>query len=368
MGASQPRCSSVFIRVFTVISALGASHSIDNDARADDTIIDVADRAAISFADDEDYTVTLVDENDRWGFDGGDRWYTRGGVIHVLLPAGKTPWLDDVPLMMSSAEGRTAPRLSLSFGQEIFTPENLGATAPIADDRPYGAFLYLGAEAIRYTPHVVDGGWSTLIEDRRGLQIGILGGSASLGEFAQSTTHTLYDSTSPEGWDNGLDNEPALNLTASRAYRFFDTLGPVETEVKPYGAVSLGTVYTHAAAGLEMRIGDDLADDLSQNHRLTAVPGSSYSRPSDGFAWSLFGGLHGRAVGYNAFLDGNLLADGPDPAIDIDKQPFVLDAQLGFALMTGRVRFSYAYTWRSKEFEEQPEAQSFGTFTLGARF
>lgn len=325
---------------------------------------------AYGIASDPLYTLTI--DNDLLG-DRDDRWYTNGVGLRVLFTPDATPSLET-----ESADwlfGRAPRRLEVTFGQQIFSPQDLSQEGPIADDRPYGAYLYLEADIATMKPNRGFFGAEALVQDRVGLQLGVIGREWSLGEWAQGRTNSLNWGESyavgpnPRGWDNGLDDEPAVNLVASRTYHVYRDLGWMDAELRPHGLVALGTVYTHAEIGFELRIGDDLHYDLSRTHlRSAGVSGGGFYRPPDRHAWALFAGAQGRAVGRNAFLDGNFFTDGPSDDIDIETSPFVADLHAGFSLAGRDWRGSYTYVFRSEEFSEQNEPQGFGTISLGVTF
>ena len=60
------------------------------------------------------------------------------------------------------------------------------------------------------------------------------------------------------------------------------------------------------------------------------------------------------------FLDGNTFHDSHS----VDKKNFVADLMGGIGIVFGRVKVSYAYVFRTKQFETQSDAQLFGAFTL----
>ena len=71
-------------------------------------------------------------------------------------------------------------------------------------------------------------------------------------------------------------------------------------------------------------------------------------------------GVDGRAVLRDIFLDGNTFQDSHS----IDKELLVADVVAGLALSYHRLRLSYAYVYRTREFEHQKDPQIFGTFTF----
>ena len=323
-----------------------------------------------AFAEDRDGVLSLINENDRIG-DGQDRWRTSGVAATYLFPSDATPWLSNGSA--DSLFGKAPRRFELSIGQIVATPEALSSEAPVVNDRPYGAFLYVGAGA---TSLNADGGllgFRALTEDHIGVQLGVVGGDAALGEFAQDLAHDVLDGADANGWGNGLENEPGVNLTARRVYHVYRDLGlgDLQVEWRPSLEATLGTVSTYAAVGTELRFGDDLAFDLTRTDNRAGVSGGGFfGGPSDwdGLSWALFIGAQGRAIGHDVFLDGNVFADGPDDAIDIDKNNFTLDLNAGVSVAVENFRLGYVYTWRSEEFAEQDEAQAWGRATISAKF
>lgn len=361
MGAFGFRGAAAAMAVGVAVAALSVA---TGRATADEADLR-DDGAAQAFLDDPRYVITGVIENDRLG-DGNDRFYTSGLSLQALLPADHTPFLQGDTAGLIFGDG--ARRLELSVNQILFTPEQLGPSEPVVDERPYGGFFYLGADVTTLRPNRSLYGFEALIEDRAELQIGAVGGDASLGEGLQDAWHDVFGGASPDGYDNGLENEPGVNLILGRAYRVYGDLGPLETEIRPSGELSLGTVLTQASLGLEARFGEDLEYDLSRLDHRTGVGHGGYFGPQDGLAWSVAVGAQARAVPHNVFLDGNVFANGPADEIDIDTERFIFDAHLGAAIATGRVRVSYALVYRSKEYAEQEEPQLFGTLGLGVKF
>ncbi len=77
----------------------------------------------------------------------------------------------------------------------------------------------------------------------------------------------------------------------------------------------------------------------------------------------MFAGLEGRYVLRNIFLDGNTFTDSHS----VDKRPFVIDMQVGGAVLFGRTRLTYTHVIMSPEFNEQREWDHFGALTLSWR-
>jgi len=70
--------------------------------------------------------------------------------------------------------------------------------------------------------------------------------------------------------------------------------------------------------------------------------------------------LDSRLVLRDIFLDGNSFKDSHS----VDKKYFVADLMVGIAVYYQEFKFSYGYTFRTKEFEEQQDPYGFGSFTI----
>lgn len=262
------------------------------------------------------------------------------GLAHALLRAG-----DDAET-----------RFGVAVGQSIFTPENLAATAPLPNERPYAGWLY--TELTVYA-HRRSGALDVLTAD-----VGVVGPSA-LGRQAQNTIHAVIDAGRAQGWDNQLRDEPGLIVSFDRFWRASTSGAGFGVDVTPSLGVSAGNVLTQARAGVRFRIGDDLGAEYGAARVRPGLPGVGIQeRPSDGFGWSIFAGVDGRAVARNIFLDGNTFRD----SLSVDKKTLVGDAEFGATVELGGFQVAASYVLRSREYETQGESHEFGTLALSARF
>lgn len=309
-------------------------------------------------ADVLDYceSFSILIENDV--FTGTDRHYTNGFRASCLSAEGKMPvygeWLGrNLPMLAKNG----AKRIGFAIGQNMYTPEDISLAGPQATERPWAGWLYGEVSIVSETRERLDSA---------ALSLGVVG-PWSGAEFTQKRWHELIRAQEPRGWDNQLDNEPAVNLTLDRQWRYLalpNLLG-LNADVTPHFGGALGNVFTHAAIGATFRFGEDLIDDFGGPPRIRpSLPGAAHFKPHDGFAWYVFTGFEGRAVARNIFLDGNTFAGGPR----VDKRPLVGDAQVGAALIFPRFRITYTLVFRTKEYESQDEGDIFGAVSLTARF
>ncbi|WP_424140725.1 lipid A deacylase LpxR family protein [Roseomonas chloroacetimidivorans] len=299
-------------------------------------------------------TLSLTIENDFFG--GSDRYYTNGFLLAWRSPSVGLPEpLSALDRTLDRLLGPGQVRWGLSFGQNIYTPQDTDRRNPDPRDRPYAGYLY-GAATIAHST----GRAQTLAE----LQLGVVGPSA-LGEFVQNNYHDLINVRRAEGWDYQLKDEPVATLLLEQRWRLpLGRLGGFETEAIPAVTGAAGNVNTYASVGGLLRIGDGLDADWGPVRIRPALAGSGSFQPRQEFGWYAFVGLEARGVARDIFLDGNTWRDSRS----VDKRPFVGDAQAGIAVLWRGVRFAYTQVVRSEEFYGQHGLQTFGSISASFRF
>ena len=318
-------------------------------------------------------TVRVYFENDL--FYNEDREYTNAVQVRVIspdlrtvaengfLPESLSRLLDTVPFPGS----RSAVMYSVSagFGQHIYTPRDTQTRDLQTDDRPYAGYLY-GMLAL----HAKRASRLDTLE----LAVGIIGPS-SLAEQAQNEMHRFRSIDTAKGWEHQLLDEPAAMLTWSRVWRVNDDEDTHSWgwDILPQVNLSLGTPYTRAGIGAELRFGWNLPPDYGSS---TIRPGSGITRPVqaralrpsdrflDNFSIYAFAGADGHAVAWNSFLDGNIWKD----SLRVNKKP--LTGALNWGLVVGLYDFQISYTrvHRGMEYSEQSGKHDYGSITLSHRF
>lgn len=308
------------------------------------------------FTDKSFWTFTL--ENDLFG-SGSDQNYTNGFRISYFDAGIEAPGIvhaleNFIPVFDINKN----TSVYYSFGQNLYTPEDITLANPPLDDRPYAAFLYGSA------------GLSTISDDHIDeleATIGIVGPWA-FGEEVQEFVHDNILGRDPNGWDTQLENELGLMVSWQRRWpeALRQDLGPVYFRLQPHAGVTLGNIYTYAASGFTLQLTPNEYKWQSQPPRVRpSIPGTGFfDVPDETFAWNLFGGAEFRAVGQNIFLDGNTFEDSHS----VDKEHLVADLSAGVALTYGRTQIAYTLNWRSKEFKTQDDPSLFGSISIGYRF
>ena len=309
---------------------------------------------------------TIYFENDYFG--GEDQHYTNGvklsWVTGDLTDWGQEGWrqtaIEAMPFVNKPDRQKN---LGIALGQNIYTPEDTTLAVPDPDDRPYAGWSYLEFSFISKSERVMD---------LFAIQLGIVG-PKSYAEDTQRMVHEWLDDDVPNGWDSQLENELGINLIAERKWRLYtrtfgDTLG---FDFIPHVGASLGNVQTYANAGGFVRLGFNLPSDFGVN---LIRGGGAVSTPIDdsdprvsakkNWSFFIFGGVDGRAVARDIFLDGNTFRDSPS----VDKKNFVGDAYYGIGVVLGTWQLTYTEAVRTLEFHGQDGKSYIGSLTLSTAF
>jgi lipid A 3-O-deacylase len=318
-------------------------------------------------------TLTLYLENDLFGFDNKDRYYTHGTKLSwisrdlsdyrdiVIAPSWMHRFIERMPFINDPERRRT---VSVSLGQSIYTPGDKARSDLILDDRPYAGITYLGLGLHSKNRRQMD----TLEFD-----LGIVG-RHSYAEDCQKEIHRWTDSADPEGWSHQLRDEPVLNIYFERKWRVLQirSSGGLGFDCVPHMGIAVGNAYTGVNLGGQVRFGWNIPSDFGT---YLIRPGSDSSAPADDadprffrpfhrFGIHLFLAVDGNAVARNILLDGNTFRDSHS----VDKKPFVADLIGGIGMIVHRVKITYSYVHRTKEFETQKDEQQFGAIAVSFTF
>jgi len=316
-------------------------------------------------------TFTFYMENDF--FENLDRYYTHGMKLSWIsrdlsnyrdlksLPSWMHGLIEKIPLINEPEQQYS---VSLSLGQNIYTPEDKERRKLIKDDRPYAGVTYLGVGLhSRNKKHM----------DTFELDVGIVG-RHSYAEDIQTKIHEWMDSEIAQGWKNQIHDEPIVNLYFERKWKLLQLINSsgLGLDLIPHTGVAIGNAYTGVNAGGQVRLGWNMPNDFGT---YLIRPGSDSSAPLDDtdprffaplrrFGVHAFLAVDGKAVARNILLDGNTFRDSHS----VDKEPFVADLIAGVGLIIYRVKITYSYVHKTKEFKTQKDEQTFGAITASFTF
>ncbi len=300
-----------------------------------------------------------------------DRHYTHGTKLTLLgsevAVAHEQPGFN-FPVWLAEHTPDLGPppqaaRLGASLGQNIYTPTDISTSALQVNDRPYAGVLYA---SLLLQKRGTTAGGTPLLDNWR-LDLGVIG-PESQAEEAQNTVHSVRKLELAQGWAHQLKTEPALALRYQRTWRWVqpDKRDGWGWDFLPEAGASFGNIGTYAALGGQVRAGWRLPGDFG-TQLIDSIAAPSMGRTSGAAAHRgifAFAGVEGRAVAYNAFLDGNLWQHSHH----VDKFPLVGDGKFGLVYSGKRFDLSLTQVIRTKEFVGQREIDAYGSLALSVKW
>jgi hypothetical protein len=306
-------------------------------------------------------TFTVYWENDF--FAGTDRDYTNGvrftlstpyrnDGTSTRMPAWSDAFFDRLPFLHDPQSQRA---VSLSLGQNIYTPADVHQSGAIADDRPYAGVTYLAA------------GFHSRKDDQRTsweLDAGMIG-PLSFADKTQNFVHRALNTPLAHGWSHQLHNELVVDAVFESAWQAIrrETRRGFNYDVIPHLGGSVGTALIYINTGAEARIGWNLQNDFGTCPIRAGCETNTadIAEINDGhLGVHFFIAVDGRLVVRDIYLDGNTFRDSQR----VEKKPFVANIMAGFAMDYGRVKASYSYVLRTRQFTTQQHEQIFGAINI----
>lgn len=360
--------SHLFAAALSAAVAVSASAPGHAAPPTDGVTVDL-DRPAEAEPDAGPWRLTIHSENDSNLYQPNspsDRDYTAGNGFTL---AWRPAFADDLARRLPDLGGGFGDAPDTAFGvqaaQLIFTPVRIELERPQPDERPFAGYLFVGGYLQRASDDTLD---------HVQLDVGVLG-SGSGAEQAQKLIHDVFPaSTEPNGWDNQVHDEPALQLTLRRKWRSdadaasFDLAGlPLQAQAIPGVELELGNATRQLEASILGRVGYRLPDDFGPGRIFE--PASFTGDPRTGWSGYLFGRLTGRVVEHDLFLEGSDFRNPRHPTVS--KEPFVGEAALGLAVgYRGEhwaVNLNYAQIYATQQYVEQDDAHSYGRYALSVQ-
>ena len=284
-------------------------------------------------------TWTLQDENASISTAGlTDRYYVNGLSLGWASPTAQMPAF--LATLGNTLWGEGQQRIAFSVSQQSYTPANTQLAIPDPHDRPYAGLLLGNFSLLSDT----DTSRSVLM-----LSLGVAGPGAG-GEGLQNGFHNLIGQDTIKGWSYQIPNTPAVELLSGRTWRLpIAQPGSLEIDALPSLTAAVGDVRDYAQVGGTIRLGQGLASDFGAPRLRPGLTGEDAYVQTIPFAWYVFAGLDGQAVAYDLLLQNDPFRSGPHVKIVWD----VGEAQAGFAILAGGVRFTFTYAVQTQEFQGQ---------------
>lgn len=243
-------------------------------------------------------TFTFSLDND--GVFGVDQDYTNGLFLSYYSNEFAPHYLmTPIANSFGTFQGSAGHRWGFTLGQTIYTPENIDATEPEVDERPYAGVLFGQFDFANISSHRVD---------KYGLFIGATG-PGSLADIAQDFIHGITNSTEPEGWEYQVKDKMLYNFdfeTHNALIRSRSFAG-LEHEIKNVSRVMIGNYRSEVATGMMWRWGSGLDGSVGAS-RMTIENSFNPGLMMQGSHGAhIFAGVEGR------YRFNDITIDGPVP-------------------------------------------------------
>ncbi|MGD8170181.1 lipid A deacylase LpxR family protein [Vibrio sp. TRT 21S02] len=297
-------------------------------------------------------TVSFTLDND--GVFGVDEDYTNGIFLTYTSGAIDPNWLTK-PLSLSMWGATSLYKFEFTIGHKMWTPSDIEATEPLANDRPYAGYLHTSLNYISLHPQQAQ---------RFNLTIGTTGES-SLADKAQNFVHSITGSDDPLGWEYQVEEKIVGSVGYLSHFNWMRerSIANTDWEVSNISEVNVGNYRSDISTGLMFRWGSDLAGNMGAANIDTENPFRPGMIGASKGGWFLFGGVEGRY----RFNDYTLEGDRPGIP-DPENYPVTLEnlqasAVLGVAWYNDYLGASFTTTAKSPEYKEATSSV-YGTGSL----
>ena len=232
---------------------------------------------------------------------------------------------------------------SIKAAQNMYTPTNIEQSAPIIDDRPYAGWT-------RFDFYFAQNYYLKRNKSHYGISLGSLG-DAGAGS-TQTTIHTLFDKTIPQGWQNHIENRLAYEVYFGKASNIFYAKMPLRTwaSLYNYWNIEMGNVFTRASYSLTLKLGlfsEPLLYNVNDGSLMKRVS-SYYNYGLEPFTFNFYMTPKVFLSAYDGTIDART-----GIAYDIEEVPVFLEMKAGIEMtfFKERIYFSIApLNIRSVEF------------------
>ncbi|WP_022939821.1 lipid A deacylase LpxR family protein [Psychromonas hadalis] len=253
----------------------------------------------------------------------------------------------------------TEKQYSIAYGisQSIYTPSELSQITLIEDDRPYAGTLLWHSKIRSYA-------------DNRANSLGLIlgvAGPASFAEQSQTIIHEIIDATTPEGWDNQINNELVFRVEAEHIERFYiySFSENISFDTSSYSELGVGNLRSDIGTGLTVRIGNMLDQSYASISANTSRLISGLSAHSNNtFYWQLFTSVYASYLFNDITLNGNTFSDSH--SVELIHEQVI--ASMGVSALYHHWGFVFSVLRGNKQFEGQENVSKYGSFTISYQY
>ncbi|PKG39682.1 lipid A deacylase LpxR family protein [Psychromonas sp. Urea-02u-13] len=242
--------------------------------------------------------------------------------------------------------------ISYGLSQSMYTPTEIEEPALIEDDRPYAGTMLWHAKIRNFADNRANS---------LGLSLGIAG-PASLAEQSQTIIHKAIGATTPEGWDNQINNELVFRVSGEHIERFYDYkfTDTVGFDASSYSEAGIGNLRSDVGTGLTFRIGNLLDGSYAFINPVNSQSANVLSSKGEGFYWQAFASAYASYVFNDISLDGNTFSDSH--SIEKVNEQGLLS--LGVFLMYNSWGVAFATQRGNEQFVGQDSTSKYGSVTI----
>ena len=249
--------------------------------------------------------------------------------------------------------------ISMSYNQQMFTPDDISKKDIIKDDRPYAGYEYLSVDLHKVKRDNLD---SILI------QIGNVGPASKMEEL-QNDIHDKLDVHHASGWNNQITDKLIYQLNYIHKWRIVNPkIYAFESILIPYTGVNLGTASIKGSLGAQYRIGFNIPRDFGvgtmNESGYISIPRSKNLSNNIKSNWSFCLNL---SIGSNYVVKDIFLDDWHD----IERNNFNIYGSYGVTLRYRRFSIDYGLNYYSKDYEQRDlykPYKGYGTIILTYNF
>ncbi|WP_295902940.1 lipid A deacylase LpxR family protein [uncultured Vibrio sp.] len=290
-------------------------------------------------------TIAFSIDND--GILGVDQDYTNGLFLSYTSGAINTPWLL-TPLSLSAWGAASLDKFEFTIGHKMWTPNDIEASVPIANDRPYAGYFHGEFNFISLHPQQAQ---------RFNLTLGTTGENSLAGQ-AQKLVHSITGSDDPNGWDYQVDEGMVGSVGYLSHFNLgrHNSFGNTELEFSNVSEGNVGGFRSDLSTGIMMRWGTDLGGNMGAANISAENPFRAGMIGASNSAWFVFTGIEGR------YRFNDVTIEGERPNIsDPQNYPSTLEnwqssAVLGAAWYNQYVGASLTFTAKTPDYKEAPSS------------
>ncbi|MCL9774685.1 lipid A deacylase LpxR family protein [Vibrio methylphosphonaticus] len=287
-------------------------------------------------------TVSFSIDND--GVFGTDEDYTNG--IFLSYTSGAiTPYSLFRPLSLSYWGASSLDKFEVQLGHKMWTPSDIDATEPIANDRPYAGYFHTELNYISLHPQQAQ---------RVNLTVGATGES-SFADQAQQLVHSIVGSTEPRGWEYQIEDSFAASLgyLTHLNLKRAPATGSTSWEVSNVTEANIGNFRSDISTGAMFRWGTDLGGNFGSANIHSENPFKAGMIGASNRGWFSYFGIKARYRFNDMTIQGNRPGiPEPSEAYDVTLQPWQAEATLGIAWYNQYVGVSTFIASKSAEYKE----------------